>query len=280
VALSAPTARAQVVLYSTGFEPPTFAAGQLVGGQDGWIAPFSPTAGAISTSNPRSGLQDLQVSASLLTTLSSGERFGTYGHDLFYDTQAHGTPRIAMRSDVRLDGPSTAGQNIGNPPVRDALATAALVASDGNNSFIGYLSLSSNGYLYTGTRTGHDPYYHEQFPTPVSLGQYYTLGMDLDYAARTITYLVDSRVLGTLPFPNDVSNIFRQATCYFDAWPDPYINNSLYAAHFDNYSVRASAVPEPSGLVLTGLGSLGLLGIVKRGCRRRAGRGDRPSSRD
>ena len=60
LAWPAPAAKAGL-LYETSFEPPGFVAGQLVDGQGGFIASSGRNAGVISTANPRSGLQSLQV---------------------------------------------------------------------------------------------------------------------------------------------------------------------------------------------------------------------------
>src|SRR4051794_25688527 len=63
--LGAAPARAGT-LYQTGFEPPTFAAGQPVDGQDVWVATISPGAGIITTNAPAGGLQSLQVNGNAL----------------------------------------------------------------------------------------------------------------------------------------------------------------------------------------------------------------------
>lgn len=61
LALSAVAASQAVVLYSTGFEAPTFAPGN-VGGQDGWLVDSgSTTRFAVTTANPKSGSQALQA---------------------------------------------------------------------------------------------------------------------------------------------------------------------------------------------------------------------------
>jgi hypothetical protein len=270
-----PAARAQVVLYTTGFEPPTFTAGNPVAGQDGWSAPIGAAAGAIATNNPRSGAQALQVSGRLLENDGEGTVAGDYGRELRYDTQANRTPLLVLRADVRLDGPSTAGMNRGTiPPVLDDLISANIAALDGNNAVIAFMYFSSNGNAYAGNGAGANGY---QFPTPVTLGQYATLGMDVNFATRATTFSVNGRVLGTLPFPTTVqSNTFGVFDLSVAAYADrSIINPDPYTGYFDNYSVQA--VPEPSGLAVLGFGCLGLLGV--RAYARRRARPDANASR-
>jgi hypothetical protein len=250
-------------LYQTSFEAPDFVAGQLVDGQGGFTAINSRDAGVVSTENPRTGLQSLQVNGANLELNASGSLYrGTYAPILNYDPLAAGMPIVEVQADVRLNGPST---NTGHG-TDDDLISANLSAFAGNGFRIGELILSSNGNIYA--FSGMNPGEAYQFGTPFNLGQYYTLGLRLDFALRTTEFLLDGRSLGTLPFSNLVtSDVFMFATTRVLAVNDPAIDLSRYTANFDNYSV--TAVPEPGGLALLGSGCLGVVGYACRGCRRR-----------
>ena len=56
-------ASAQTVLYESGFESPTFAVGQALTGQDGWVASFNenPNAATITTEAAHGGTQSAKL---------------------------------------------------------------------------------------------------------------------------------------------------------------------------------------------------------------------------
>jgi hypothetical protein len=106
-----PRPAAAEILYQTGFEPPTFTPGLLVG-QDGWFPGQSPNAATVSTELPRTGVQSVRIDGSLAESI--GGFFGAaYGRDLSYDPIASGTPLIRLAGDVNLSGNITPATSFG-----------------------------------------------------------------------------------------------------------------------------------------------------------------------
>ncbi len=245
------------VLYATGFEPPTFTAGQTVNGQGGWGSFFSPDAGVITTNNPRSGLQALQVNGSQIdNSVGGGLLGGIYRRRLDYDTVANGTPIIDISVDVRLDGPRT------GTTIDDDLISANLSAIDGDGNYLLELILSSNGNIYSFDSDNNFAYALE---TPAGLGEYYKLGMRLDFLTRTAGLFVNGQSIGTLPFySGTTSDVFRGAYLEMLAIDDPGFDASEYTAYFDNLEVRASTIPEPASLVVFGMTMGGVLVVRRR----------------
>jgi hypothetical protein len=70
-------------LYRTSFEQPIFLPGDLLGGNDGWIAlgspPFSPNAATITNATAKSGRQSVVVPGGLLDSQSGIEPYDAVG---------------------------------------------------------------------------------------------------------------------------------------------------------------------------------------------------------
>jgi hypothetical protein len=227
------------ILYQTGFEPPDFAAGQPVDGQDVWVATLSPAAGNITTNAPGSGLQSLQVDGgSLDFSASDGLYVGVYNPSTLFN--AGGSSQVWIQADVRLDGPSTA----------DDLASANLFVANSNDVLAGSY-LSSDGNMYGLTTDDF-----QQF-APASLGSYHTLGLLLDLSNLLGSYYLDGQLVGTLAIPTSILTDpdFVVGLQLVAAEDDGTFSRADYTGYFDNFSVQAvAAVPEPASIVLLALG--------------------------
>lgn len=227
------------VIYETGFEAPVFTADQLIAGQDGWTSRFGSPTGTISTSNPRTGLQDLNMRFDQLPEFGFGFNLDTVRPFLDYDTVANGTPVIRIAVDVRLDGPLLGIDTV------EAIVSA--IDSDFNS--FGEMQISADGHLYVyGSRI------NDALVTDVTLGEYHHLAMAVDFVNRATSFSIDGATLAVFPFDDALqSGIFRSVSLHAAAPTDPALATaSQYSAYFDNYSV--TAVPAPGALSLLPLG--------------------------
>ena len=136
----------QSIIYSTGFEKPTFLPGTVLAGQDGWVAPppLSPNA-AIITAAKKGGQTvrvegaDLESQPDAINAPSGGyyDAIGSYRHFVGYDTG--GTQTVRVSADVRLDGRATPQSNFFS-------ASIAAIAFDdeGGSEGVGELAISSD----------------------------------------------------------------------------------------------------------------------------------------
>ena len=227
------------LIYQTGFEASEgFTAGGPVSGQANWLQTSGPAAGIIGTANPASGQQDLQVNGSGLEFFPS---FGLYSGSYRYNTLFSGVanPRVLVEMDTRLDGAQTF------PPISGDLISADFVLSD-----IAGMEISSDGHVYADDENNN--FY--QFGTAVTLGEYHRLGILLDFASAQESFYVDGSFLGTLAMPSGgPTSFYTYAALIGLPDADSYAHGD-YTSYFDNLSVRS--VPEPSSLLLIGVGGL------------------------
>lgn len=235
-------------IYSTGFEDPPFVAGQPLAGQDGWVAPppLSPDAAVVTTDKPRQGQQTVHVLGGdlvhqdFINEVTGGyyDAIGSYRHAVDYDTG--GTQIVRVSAHVRIDGPKTAtGNNFFSAGI-----AAIGVDPNGDASGIGELAISSDGHVYGYSSQDLVPTFLTS--TRVRLGQWHELSIVLDFAARTYTFFVDDRSLGTFAFdPSATSNILRRGSLIAYAAPDTAtLKKADYAAHYDHFSIKVIAEQE------------------------------------
>src|SRR5262249_51876528 len=157
----------------------------------GWVvqvyngSPLGPN-GVISTAQPESGSQSVQVHGSDLTPTDIGYAAGSYRRFVDYDVAAAGFPIVRVEAHVRIDGPGTS-QTADRVTGDFFSANLATFSADGDD--FGELSLSSDGYVYA--YSADDSYLDER---PINLGQYYHLVLDLNFAARTTTFRFNGQV--------------------------------------------------------------------------------------
>jgi MYXO-CTERM domain-containing protein len=249
-------------LYRTSFEyvgagpnlGPNFLPSALAG-QNAWTSPYGYAGGpSVSTLQPRTGTQAVGIAGSGLAPVGGLVAAGVM-RDSNFDPIASGNPIVTMQASVRLDGPSTDRGG----GIDDDLISANTVVRDENGAIVAQLLVSSNGYAYAFADSGADAY---NFATPAALGEYHTVGLRLDYNARTTDFFLDDRLLGTLPFGESIQScLFARPAVELVAVPT--LDRELYSASLDDFSVHV-AVPEPASAALGLLGVAVLLGIAAR----------------
>ena len=233
-------------IYSTGFEPPTFAPNTSLVGQDGWIAPppFSPDAAVVTTDKPRLGKQTVHVLGADLVhqdfiNLATGgyyDAIGSYRRPVNYDT--HGTETVRIASLVRVDGPRTpTGTNFFSAGI--AGRAQSTFNGDPSSASVGELALSSDGraYAYSG---------NDNVPTflgskRVKLGEWHKLAIVADFATHTSRFYLDEDLLAAFAWePSEVyTGVLLRGTLLAYAAPDTAVNHKAdYAAHYDKLSIK------------------------------------------
>jgi hypothetical protein len=227
---------AGTVLYSTGFEAPTFTAGMSVNGQNGWET-FSPaSASQIENSFADSGLQALDV----LPALAIGDQAGAV---YALSTSAN---EIEMSADIYL-----ASSTIQSAWQFAAIGPAGL-------GFIGGVDITNTGAIDLIT-TG--------FPAVATLAYNTWEDFDFVYNFTTQTYsfslngtLISSNVAfcGNNSGPCNGATVSTFGEGAFDTlFPSAGANDIGY---MDNFSISSvSSVPEPGSLMLLGAGLAALI---------------------
>lgn len=247
--VSAPNLAKAAVIYQTGFENPPFPAQEWTTPvqPDGWfrLATAPGTTVAVTTNNPASGQQALQIqtSSDILSTRAL-KRF---------IPPIEGRSRVSLSVDVRLDGPDT-GEGI------DAdLLSANIFATDNLGGFLGEILLSSNGNAYTAGNSGS--YLHE---TPFTLGEYHRVSLISDFSNATTDFFIDGQFIGSQAFNPSATGFSGLALAPLSV---QFAEANQYTIYYDNVTVETlPQAPEPSNLIsFTVLGGL-LLGsrMVKR----------------
>jgi hypothetical protein len=231
-------------VYTTGFEPDTYLADTPLAGQDGWIAPppLSPNAAMVTSDKPRQGKQTVQVLGAdlehqdFINEATGGyyDAIGSYRRAVNYDSG--GTQVVRVSAHVRIDGPQTAtGYDFFSASV-----AAIGVDADGAASGVGELALSSDGHVYGYSSQDLVPTFLTS--APVTLGEWHSLTVEVDFAARTYSFLVDGTSLGTFAFdPSTTSNVLRRGSLIAYAAPDTATAHKAdYTAHYDMFAIKVT----------------------------------------
>jgi len=238
-----PSAAAQQV-FGTGFEPGAYLAGATLVGQDGWIAPppLSPNAAVVTTDEPRQGKQTVRVLGAdlehqdFINELTGGyyDAIGSYRRAVNHDSG--GTQVVRVSAHVRIDGPQTdPGHNFFSASI-----AAIGVDSEGNSSGVGELAISSDGHVYGYSSQDFVPTFLTS--APITLGEWHSLSVLVDFAARTYSFVVDDQPIGTFAFdPSATSNVLRRGSMIVYAAPDTATNHKAdYAAYYDKFSINVT----------------------------------------
>ena len=245
--------------------------GQPVLGQDGWGPPvsiLSPNAAVISNDLVFSGQQSVRVRGQdlehqdFINEVTGGyyDAIGSYRKPVNFDVGAAGFPIVRVQANVRIDGPKT-------PPGASAedcvtgkfvpcnnFFSAGLAAvgnsSTGGSPGIGELDISSDGVVYGHSGNVLVPAFLTS--KPVSLGAWHTLAIDVDFASRKYSFVVDGKSLPGGPFPFDTgvdTNVLKRGSLVMYAAPDTtQLHKSNYVVHDDNFSIATLGTSQTSQL--------------------------------
>ena len=233
------------IVSTSGFEPPTYAAGTSLAGQDGWVDETSASAILVTTTDPRSGPQAVQVNYGGLVDVPADGLFeGDTRHDFSYNAIASGNPIETVTMSVRLDGPGT---NTGHGTHDDLLSANLVVVTDTGRG-VGSMVVSSNGNTYVFAH-GLPAY---SFGTATTLGVYHELSVQINFATGAINYDVDGGQIGTNLLGPTIGSGVGYVRLDQEALDDGSVNASLYTAHYDDLGIRAvpcrARAREPPGL--------------------------------
>ena len=227
-------------LYATGFERPTFQAGDQLLGLDGWstaIPPFlNPQAAIITRDAARRSRQSVEVLGGDL--IGSGgitapyDAIGSYrrplDHTLSLDKRL---ARVDADLLLETDEPKTPGE----------FFSLTIAARSGNGETLGEVGLSSDGKVEAfGFNVA--PGTGRVFTKPIRFNKWYHITMLLDFANRTTSYFIDEHFLGAVQAPSASDILLRGAMVAYarpdgDASGGAGSTRSSYTARFDNFRV-------------------------------------------
>jgi len=215
------TVRADV-LYTTGFESPTFTTGP-VSGQNGWSVFGTSSAVQVEDFFAESGSQAVDV----IPSLASGQTGPYYG----LSTTA---PEIELSADIYLASSSA----------QSAWQFAAL--GPGLNDFIGGINISNTGAITVQSTSA-------PAAGTFTYNAWQSLDFVFDFTTQTYSFSLDGSLIGSsIPFCGSDSgctgaNIPSFGDVLFDVFPAGGANDIGY---MDNVTISSVSTPEPGSLLL------------------------------
>jgi len=235
------------VQLSTGFEPPTYTTGNLIG-QNGWqgfntnLDPVTVQTGVV-----RTGTQAVKYDATADNPDDVGAAWKPINQNVTTETQ------WAVQWDMRRDSGADSGFGVG-------------VYANNGNDWLGELGSFNQGgqniVYFVANGTGGPSLFGTNIPDP-GPGNWGTYKIEMNYESQSYrvsvngVYFTQGGAIADIPF-----------MVAADSFSDADLTERFEpagVAYFDNLSIVSSAVPEPASI---GLASLALLGLAARRPRR------------
>ncbi len=212
------------VLYSTGFEPPTFVAGSSLVGQDGWLGD-NVTAAQIQTAVVYAGTQAASFDSSPVVS-------AWWWKVTPFDPVGAGEPIVEVSAQMRLGSVGTASGSWGIDVYDSAVSRSALMYVDSTNAVKIY-DVEGATAISTGITVTRDTWF--------------SFKLVMDYANDTYYGVV-----------NGVQTVTTNLGSQLDlSDADIRVTGAQYdMCYVDDFSI--GAIPEPASLLLLGLGALAL----------------------
>jgi hypothetical protein len=212
------------VLYQTGFEPPTFTAGQLLSGNDGWLIRIGSASNiVVESATVATGSQAVQFMASGAALQTRITRPFTYVAAQSVDKG------VAISEDVLWSSGGT-------PSIWNSI-----IAFDGPGAYIGSVGILTTGELFvaTGTTT-------KNTGTFLSRGSWSHIELDIDYVNHTITGFLNGVAVSTpVSFAASIDNSLQKVGFQLG---NTVGTDSMF---FDNVLVATKAVTTTSTLTVS-----------------------------
>lgn len=216
-------------IYSTGFEPPTYATGSVIG-QNGWESTYGPTAASVETSVVQSGTQAVQFFANTNTVLGQTD----LGHSDSFDAT---NDIVTVNTSFRISS-STSESYWG------------IGASQTDDSYDGGLALYPGGLIYV--------FGSGLLTTTFADNTWYTLSLVFNFQSETYNVFLDGSAIATNATMSNTGDTFD--TPLYTSFGSATANDSMY---LDDISIQATAVPEPRFMFAGGLVMLALVLAVR-----------------
>jgi hypothetical protein len=243
---------AQSKIYATGFEPPTWQAGDFLLGTDGWslaIPDFlNPAAAVITDAVKKSGKQSVEVwggdlvSAPLdpdtgMPIIAPYDAAGSYRHPVNYGVTPE-KPIVVVEADLFLDTEELATDG--------DFFSLSIAVRDGDGGSLGEMALSSAGTadVYGSNATSGSP---TVLTTPAELNKWHHLSLVMDYSGETttVTYLLNGEVIYTDDQTESTSKVLLRGSMVVYAHPDGGGDaRTNYTARFDNFRISVHGADE------------------------------------
>ena len=216
-------------IYSTGFEPPTYATGSLIG-QDGWQSTHGPTAASVETSVVHSGTQAVQFFAN--TNTAAGQT--DLGHPGSFDAT---NEIVTVNTSFRISSSTSESQ-------------WAIGASQTDGSYDGGLALLPGGSMYV--------FGSGFLTTTFADNTWYTLSLVFNFQSETYNVFLNGSTIATNATMSNTGNTFN--TPLYTSYGSATANDSMY---LDDISIQATGVPEPRFVFAGGLVMLALVLVAR-----------------
>jgi hypothetical protein len=229
------------IIYQTGFESPTYSTG-AVAGQDGWHVFGVSAAVTVQNSVAKTGSQAVLVNAAA----TPGSQTGPWHSDPF-DTTTSANKTVIVDADVLLKSSSSPGgwQFAALTPNLGTFFGGFDVANDGR------LALITAGFPFTQPVFNRDVWNHVEVRYDFQ-DQTFDVLINNSLVADQVPFFTSQKVYGTLLFDT-----------FGGGNDEGYLDNVLIQD-----VPTPKPVPEPSAIVLLGIGGLTLLGYRLRRRRR------------